>query len=107
MANEYAQLAIIPRLASALRTQAPSIRLDVVDFQTENHLDALASGEVDLVIGFDAYLDPGLLRATAPGSLLLRAAPRLPISSGQRPAGFWRPSPLCSLPTASAISKGR
>ncbi|MGN5061937.1 LysR family transcriptional regulator [Aeromonas sp. 6P] len=64
MANEYAQLAIIPRLASALRTQAPSIRLDVVDFQTEQHLDALASGEVDLVIGFDAYLDPGLLRST-------------------------------------------
>ncbi|MGL5090893.1 MAG: LysR family transcriptional regulator [Aeromonas sobria] len=64
MANEYAQLAIIPRLASALRNLAPSIRLDVVDFQAENHLDALASGEVDLVIGFDAYLDPGLLRAT-------------------------------------------
>ncbi|MGL5496604.1 MAG: LysR family transcriptional regulator [Aeromonas sobria] len=64
MANEYAQLAIIPRLASALRSQAPSIRLDVVDFQAENHLDALASGETDLVIGFDAYIDPGLLRAT-------------------------------------------
>ncbi|WP_068978731.1 LysR family transcriptional regulator [Aeromonas sp. EERV15] len=64
MANEYAQLAIIPRLASVLRNQAPFIRLDVVDFQAENHLDALASGEVDLVIGFDAYLDPGLLRAT-------------------------------------------
>ena len=64
MANEYAQLAIIPRLASALRRQAPSIRLDVVDFQAENHLDALASGETDLVIGFDAYIDPGLLRAT-------------------------------------------
>ncbi|MFM5532694.1 LysR family transcriptional regulator [Aeromonas veronii] len=64
MANEYAQLAIIPKLASALRTQAPSIRLDVVDFQAEQHLEALASGEVDLVIGFDAYLDPGLLRAT-------------------------------------------
>ncbi|SIQ66672.1 LysR family transcriptional regulator [Aeromonas veronii] len=64
MANEYAQLAIIPKLASALRTQAPSIRLDVVDFQAELHLEALASGEVDLVIGFDAYLDPGLLRAT-------------------------------------------
>lgn len=64
MANEYAQLAIIPRLASALRRQAPSIRLDVVDFQAELHLDALASGEIDLVIGFDAYIDPGLLRAT-------------------------------------------
>ncbi|MFM5396900.1 LysR family transcriptional regulator [Aeromonas veronii] len=64
MANEYAQLAIIPRLASVLRSQAPFIRLDVVDFQAENHLDALASGETDLVIGFDAYIDPGLLRAT-------------------------------------------
>ncbi|WP_413164458.1 LysR family transcriptional regulator [Aeromonas salmonicida] len=64
MANEYAQLAIIPRLASALRRQAPSIRLNVVDFQAELHLEALASGETDLVIGFDAYIDPGLLRAT-------------------------------------------
>ncbi|HHQ4680474.1 LysR family transcriptional regulator [Aeromonas veronii] len=64
MANEYAQLAIIPRLASALRNRAPFIRLDVVDFQAELHLDALASGETDLVIGFDAYIDSGLLRAT-------------------------------------------
>lgn len=64
IANEYAQLAIIPRLSLLMRERAPGVRLEIRDFSPEQHNQTLAQGDADLVIGFSEYVDPGLLRKT-------------------------------------------
>lgn len=63
IANEYAQLAIIPHVVEIIRGRAPYIKIEVMDFSPEQHLSVLANGDADLVIGFDNYIDQGLLRS--------------------------------------------
>ncbi|MGL5395539.1 MAG: LysR family transcriptional regulator [Shewanella sp.] len=63
IANEYAQLAIIPHVIEQIRGKAPNIKIEVMDFNPELHLSVLANGDADFVIGFDNYIDQGLLRS--------------------------------------------
>jgi DNA-binding transcriptional LysR family regulator len=62
IANEYAQLSIIPSLSLLMRERAPGVKLEVIDFNPDQHVKTLAQGEADLVIGFSDYVDPGLVR---------------------------------------------
>ena len=62
IANEYAQLSIIPSLSLLMRERAPGVKLEVIDFNPDQHFKTLAQGEADLVIGFSDYVDPGLVR---------------------------------------------
>lgn len=64
IANEYAQLSIIPSLSLLMRERAPGVKLEVIDFNPAQHAKTLAQGEADLVIGFSDYVDPGLVRNT-------------------------------------------
>ncbi|WP_336333122.1 LysR family transcriptional regulator [Pseudomonas putida] len=64
IANEYAQLSIIPSLSLLMREQAPGVKLEVLDFDSSAHFKTLAQGEADLVIGFSDYVDQGLIRTT-------------------------------------------
>ncbi|MFJ5236497.1 LysR family transcriptional regulator [Pseudomonas neuropathica] len=64
IANEYAQLSIIPSLSLLMRERAPGVKLEVIDFNPDQHAKTLAQGEADLVIGFSDYVDPGLVRNT-------------------------------------------
>lgn len=52
MANEYSQITIIPRMFQAMNAASSKLRLEVTDFTERGHEDALASGAVDIVIGF-------------------------------------------------------
>ncbi|OEC37263.1 DNA-binding transcriptional regulator, LysR family [Pseudomonas cuatrocienegasensis] len=61
IANEYAQLAIMPRLFQALRLAAPGVTVTVVDFDESAHERQLASGEADMVIGFSGFMDDCVL----------------------------------------------
>lgn len=63
IANEYAQLAIIPQVVKQLRASTSHIKIEVMDFIPEQHFSMLANGDADLVIGFDNYVDQGLLRS--------------------------------------------
>ncbi|MBT2298476.1 LysR family transcriptional regulator [Pseudomonas fluorescens] len=60
IANEYAQLSIIPSLSLLMRKRAPGVKLEVIDFNPDQHAKTLAQGEADLVIGFSDYVDPGI-----------------------------------------------
>jgi DNA-binding transcriptional LysR family regulator len=62
IANEYAQLSIIPSLSLLMRERAPGVKIEVIDFNPDQHVKTLAQGEADLVIGFSDYVDPGLVR---------------------------------------------
>jgi DNA-binding transcriptional LysR family regulator len=62
IANEYAQLSIIPSLSLLMRERAPGVKLEVIDFNPDQHVKTLAQGEADLVVGFSDYVDPGLVR---------------------------------------------
>ncbi|MGL5390387.1 MAG: LysR family transcriptional regulator, partial [Shewanella sp.] len=53
IANEYAQLAIIPHVIEQIRGKAPNIKIEVMDFNPELHLSVLANGDADFAIGFD------------------------------------------------------
>lgn len=64
IANEYAQLSIVPKLSMLMRERAPGVRLEIIDFNPELHAKVLAQGDADLVIGFSDYVDPGLVRKT-------------------------------------------
>ncbi|WP_339437651.1 LysR family transcriptional regulator [Pseudomonas sp. EL_65y_Pfl1_R32] len=64
IANEYAQLSIIPSLSLLMRKRAPGVKLEVIDFNPDQHAKTLTQGEADLVIGFSDYVDPGLVRNT-------------------------------------------
>lgn len=62
MANEYAQLTIIPELLREIHKEAPKISINVTDFNFKTHAEALANGDADLVIGFADHIDAGLVR---------------------------------------------
>ena len=62
MANEYAQLTIIPSLLKTLHMQAPRASVEIKDFSSRHHVESLNSGDVDLVLGFSNHIDPGLIR---------------------------------------------
>lgn len=64
IANEYAQLSIIPSLSLFIRERAPGVKLEVIDFNPDQHSKMLAQGEADMVIGFSDYVDLGLVRKT-------------------------------------------
>lgn len=64
IANEYAQLSIIPSLSLLMRERAAGVKLEVIDFNPTQHAKMLAQGEADLVIGFSDYVDSGLVRKT-------------------------------------------
>lgn len=62
MANEYAQLTLLPAWLNYLRQDAPNLHFEVLDFNSKHHADALANGEVDMVIGFADHIDGGLVK---------------------------------------------
>ncbi|WP_172743597.1 LysR family transcriptional regulator [Citrobacter youngae] len=62
MANEYAQLTILPSWFQILRQEVPNLHFEVLDFNLKHHAQALASGDIDMVIGFSDYIDEGLVR---------------------------------------------
>ncbi|MFT2793712.1 LysR family transcriptional regulator [Serratia sp. T13T92] len=62
IANEYAQLIIIPELLREIHKEAPKISINVKDFNFKTHVETLASGDADLVIGFADHIDAGLVR---------------------------------------------
>ncbi|WP_242557836.1 LysR family transcriptional regulator [Pandoraea capi] len=64
VANEYAQLAILPKFAARLRDEAPGIRIRVLDFHAATHAEQLAKGEAEVVIGFSAAFDDALPRTS-------------------------------------------
>lgn len=64
IANEYGQLAIIPKLFSAMRRQAPGLRLKVVDFDVKTYENLLSTGVADVLIGFADLIDDGLLKTS-------------------------------------------
>lgn len=61
MANEYAQLTIIPELLREIHKEAPKITINVTDFNFKHHAEALANGDADIVIGFADHIDAGLV----------------------------------------------
>ncbi|MBW3781445.1 LysR family transcriptional regulator [Aeromonas veronii] len=63
IANEYSQLSIIPNLSKNVFSNAPNVKLTILDFNVDKHFTELANGDADLVIGFDNYIDQGLLRS--------------------------------------------
>ena len=62
MANEYAQLTILPAWFQALRQEMPNFHFEVLDFSLKHHASALASGDIDMVIGFADHIDDGLVQ---------------------------------------------
>lgn len=63
IANEYAQLSIIPKLSSLIALEAPKVRLHVMDFDPRNHEMSLASGDADMLIGFSEFVNAGVVQA--------------------------------------------
>ncbi|WP_297573318.1 LysR family transcriptional regulator [uncultured Deefgea sp.] len=62
IANEYAQLAIIPRLSNLMAQAAPGVKLLVTDFNPRTHEASLASGDADLLIGFAEFVSAGVVK---------------------------------------------
>ena len=60
IANEYAQLTLIPMLAFSAREKAPGLRFSIIDFDARTYSDLLASGAADLVIAFAEHVDGDL-----------------------------------------------
>lgn len=66
--NNIGQLAFLPQLVALLKREAPQTTLEVHQIPMEHTRDALASGEVDLAVGFFTNLTSGFHQ-----SLLYRA----------------------------------
>ncbi|KVO05889.1 LysR family transcriptional regulator [Burkholderia ubonensis] len=64
LADEYAQLTIIPRLCRNIAAAGPDMSLDIQDINAATHPETLASGAADLAIGFRDLIDHGLIRET-------------------------------------------
>src|SRR5690606_34474332 len=59
----YGECVLVPPLIRRLRTQAPGVRIEIEILRDRLPEGALANGEVDLVLGFDEYMQvPGSLR---------------------------------------------
>ncbi|WP_428717793.1 LysR family transcriptional regulator [Undibacterium curvum] len=63
IANEYAQLALVPALFRAIRDAAPHVRIEVIDFDVATHEAHLSNGTADVVIGFTEFLSDNLNRS--------------------------------------------
>ncbi|MFJ2991656.1 LysR family transcriptional regulator [Pandoraea sp. NPDC087047] len=64
IANEYAQLSMLPKFVARIREVAPRVRLKVMDFDRSNHAEQLARGDAEIAIGFSTFLDASLMRAS-------------------------------------------
>ncbi|ANI21697.1 hypothetical protein AB870_20940 [Pandoraea faecigallinarum] len=62
IANEYAQMSMLPRFLARVREAAPGIRFKVLDFDGATHAAQLAKGDAELVLGFSAFFDGSLMR---------------------------------------------
>lgn len=62
IANEYAQLSILPKLFAKIRFAAPGVTLKVLDFERRGHVESLADGDAELALGFSAFVDDSLAR---------------------------------------------
>lgn len=56
--------AIVPAWFQLLRQEAPALKFEVHDFSLRHHADALASGDIDVVIGFEDHIDDALVKRT-------------------------------------------
>lgn len=62
VANEYAQLSILPRLIAKIRARAPRASVRVMDFCRETHSAQLECGDADVAVGFAKFFDDSLAR---------------------------------------------
>lgn len=61
--TDYVECVLIPPLIRRLKTLAPGVRIEIDILRDQLPEAALANGEVDLVLGFDEYMQvPGSLR---------------------------------------------
>jgi len=60
--TDYAELALMPKLLSYMREQAPGIEFDILDLPPETPTRALEDGELDLCIGRFGELPPRIRR---------------------------------------------
>lgn len=61
--TDYVECVLIPPLIRRLQTEAPGVRIEIEILRDRLPEQALANGEVDLVLGFDEYMQvPGSLR---------------------------------------------
>lgn len=63
IANEYAQLCIIPKLANLIAREAPGVKLHVTDFDMRTHEATLGAGDADILIGFADFVSAGVVKA--------------------------------------------
>lgn len=64
IANEYAQLSMLPKFVARLRGVAPKLRVKVLDFDRAAHAEQLASGYAEIAVGFSALVDASLMRTS-------------------------------------------
>ncbi|WP_246190322.1 LysR family transcriptional regulator [Pandoraea captiosa] len=62
IANEYAQLSMLPKFVARIRELAPQVRVKVMDFDGAAHAEQLAKGDAALVLGFATFFDGALVR---------------------------------------------
>ncbi len=62
IANEYAQLSIMPKFLAKIRQSAPDLKVRIMDFDRRSHAERLADGDAELAIGFSAFVDDSLSR---------------------------------------------
>lgn len=60
--TDYVECVLIPPLIKRLRSQAPDVHIEISILRDRLPEEALATGEIDLVLGFDEYMQvPGYL----------------------------------------------
>ncbi|VVE50565.1 NodD transcription activator-like protein [Pandoraea commovens] len=64
VANEYAQLSILPRFIAKVREAAPKVSVRVMDFYRETHAEQLERGDADIAVGFAKFFDDSLARVS-------------------------------------------
>jgi len=62
VANEYAQLSVLPRFIAKIRERAPKASVRVMDFYRETHAEHLERGDADIAVGFARFFDDSLAR---------------------------------------------
>ncbi|VVE45176.1 NodD transcription activator-like protein [Pandoraea aquatica] len=62
IANEYAQLSVLPRFVAEIRARAPRVSVKVMDFYRETHAEQLERGDADIAVGFGKFFDDSLAR---------------------------------------------
>ncbi|MBQ4852103.1 LysR family transcriptional regulator [Pseudoalteromonas sp. MMG013] len=59
-ATDYATQALLPEVLSIVRAQAPSLKLIVQDFASDNVVELMSSGQLDLLISFPDFIPDNL-----------------------------------------------